>query len=56
MGSLNPQWLNIELESIDATVENWSSALWDSYEAALQTLISDQITRRRGERSDSVLV
>jgi hypothetical protein len=39
MGSLNPRWLTIELESIDATVENWNAAIRTSYEAALQSLI-----------------
>ena len=43
MGSLNPQWLSIELDSIDATIENWSPALWTSYEASLLTLAANDI-------------
>jgi hypothetical protein len=43
MGSLNPRWLSIELESIDATVENWSAAVRTSYEAALQTLVKREV-------------
>jgi hypothetical protein len=43
MGSLNPQWLSIELESIDATVENWSAAVWTSYQAALKTLVKKEV-------------
>ena len=43
MGSLDPHWLTIELDSIDATIENWSPALWISFEATLQTLLSNEI-------------
>jgi hypothetical protein len=47
MGSLNPQWLSIELESIDATVENWSAAVWTSYQAALQSLVKKEVPQER---------
>ena len=47
MGSLNPQWLSIELESIDATVENWSAAVRASYQAALQTLVKKEVPLER---------
>lgn len=45
MGSLNPQWLSIELESIDATIEKWSPALWASYEASLLNIAANDIAR-----------
>lgn len=35
MGSLNPEWLAIELNSIDATAKNWSNAVQASYKAAV---------------------
>ena len=47
MGTLNPRWLSIELELIDATVENWSAAVRTSYQAALQTLIRKDIQQER---------
>jgi hypothetical protein len=49
MGTLNPRWLSIELESIDATVENWSMAIRTSYEAALQTLTKKEVVREHFE-------
>jgi hypothetical protein len=45
MGSLNPEWLSIELDSIDATVENWTAALWSSYQSTLQSLAAEDIAR-----------
>jgi hypothetical protein len=36
MGSLDPRWLSVELDSIDATIKTWTPALCDSYEAALR--------------------
>jgi hypothetical protein len=47
MGSLNPHWLSIELESIDATVENWSVAVRTSYQAALQTLVKKEASQEQ---------
>lgn len=45
MGSLNPQWLIIELDLIDATIENWSCALSDSYAATVQTLLNEKVAQ-----------
>lgn len=38
MDSLNPSWLSIELDAIDADVEKWSDALRTSYEASVSEL------------------
>ena len=38
MSSLNPRWLIVEMEAIDATVNNWSAAVSMSYQSLLQTL------------------
>jgi hypothetical protein len=40
MGALNPEWLRIEAQSIDAAVENWGEAVRTSYQATLQSLAS----------------
>jgi hypothetical protein len=42
MGTLNPRWLSIELEMISATVENWSAAVRNSYDAALQASLKQE--------------
>ena len=52
MGSLNPRWLSIELDSIDATMEKWIPALWASYQASLQTLAGDDIARNYLDQAD----
>jgi len=38
MDSLNPHWLSIELDSIDASTEKWNVALRTSYEASIREL------------------
>jgi hypothetical protein len=47
MGSLNPYWLSIELDSIDATTEKWSAALWASYQATLLDLTKSEFGRSK---------
>jgi len=52
MDSLNPNWLSIELGSIDESTEKWNAALQASYEASFHPLTRpeersvDQILRR----------
>ena len=46
MGSLNPEWLAIELDSIDATVKNWSEAIQASYKAAVESIHAKSATER----------
>lgn len=41
MESLNPCWLSIELNSIDADVAKWSGALLASYQASLEAMSID---------------
>jgi hypothetical protein len=43
MGSLNPHWLSIELDSIDATTQKWNAAIWASYQATLHALTERQL-------------
>jgi hypothetical protein len=40
MDSLNPEWLSIEVQSIDLAMEGWSEAMKASYDAALLSLLS----------------
>jgi len=46
MGSLNPEWLAIELDSIDATVESWSEAIQASYKAAIESVQAKPATEK----------
>ena len=46
MGSLNPEWLAIELDSIDDTVKNWNEAIAASYKAAVEALQEKSSERR----------
>jgi len=46
MGSLNPEWLSIELNSIDATAENWSSAIQASYKAAVESMHNKEVQKQ----------
>lgn len=54
MGTLNPEWLSIEAQSIDAAVENWGEAVRASYQATLQSLASADVSERSSttERDD----
>ena len=47
MGSLNPEWLAIELDSIDATAKNWSSAIRASYKAAVDAAYAKGAQKQR---------
>jgi hypothetical protein len=38
MESLNPGWLGIEVEAIEAEVEGWTGAIRASYQAALHSM------------------
>jgi hypothetical protein len=38
MDSLNPEWLSIELSSIDESSDRWISAVRTSYLATLQSI------------------
>jgi hypothetical protein len=42
MGSLNPDWLSIELSTIDASTEKWTAAIRSSYEASFRSLINSE--------------
>jgi hypothetical protein len=46
MGALNPEWLSIEAQSIDAAVENWGEAVRSSYQATLQSLTCADASER----------
>jgi hypothetical protein len=46
MDALNPEWLRIEAQSIDAAVENWGEAVRTSYQATLQSLASADNSER----------
>jgi hypothetical protein len=38
MEALNPNWLSIELDSIDESTERWNDALRSSYQASVRVL------------------
>jgi hypothetical protein len=42
MDSLNPEWLSIEVQSIDLAMEGWSEAMKASYDAALLSLSEER--------------
>jgi hypothetical protein len=42
MDSLNPSWLSIELDSIDADIEKWNEALRTSYEASFGAITREE--------------
>jgi hypothetical protein len=43
MGSLNPEWLSIESERIDAASAKWSKAISMSYQAVLRALATAEV-------------
>jgi hypothetical protein len=45
MGSLNPHWLSVELDLIDATIQHWNSALIESFQATLLTMAAQDNSR-----------
>jgi len=54
MDSLNPEWLSIEVESIDLSVGGWSEAMKASYDAALLSLFSLSEERADAARDKAI--